>query len=67
MFSGTRTSRRASLVACRLIASMAWVRVPSASSCGTTPEVDTVIRRRDREMPSGSEMMSMASDTWSRL
>ncbi|MNU08235.1 hypothetical protein D3C72_2550470 [compost metagenome] len=55
------------MVACRLIASMAAVRSPRACSCGTTPEVETVIRRRDRAMPSLSEMMSMASATLSRL
>ena len=34
---------------------------------GTTPEVLSVMRRRDRPMPSPSEMISMASATASRL
>ena len=67
LFSGTSSSRRASLVACRLIASMAWVVLPSFSSIGTTPEVETVIRRREMPMPSLSLMISMASATWPRL
>ena len=67
LFSGTSTSRRSSLVACSEIASIAWVRSPSAFSSGTTPEVETVIRRREMAMPSPSAMMSMASATLSRL
>ncbi len=46
---------------------MAWVRVPRAWSSGTTPEVETVIRRREMAIPSPSDRMSMASATLSRL
>ena len=38
-----------------------------ASSWGTTPEVDSVIRRRDSEMPSGSMTIFIASRTFSKL
>ena len=55
------------MVACRLTASMAPVRSPSGLSSGTTPEVETVIRRFEMPMPSLSLMMSSAVATLSRL
>ncbi len=46
---------------------MAPVRSPRASSLGTTPAVETVIRRREMPIPSLSEITSRASATASRL
>ena len=46
--SGTKVSRSASLEACSEIASATGQSAASRSIMGTTPDVDTVTRRRDR-------------------
>ncbi|CFW31096.1 Uncharacterised protein [Bordetella pertussis] len=48
MLSGTSSSRSASLGACRDTASATGQSWDRRSIMGTTPEVETVTRRRDR-------------------
>ena len=64
---GTRTSRTASVVAWNDTASWQPISRAVRAISGTTPEVDRVMRRRLREMPSGSMAMRMASRTASKL
>ncbi len=52
--SGTSLSRRALLVACSETASIVPHSIPSRAISGTTPEVDTVMRRFDSDNPSPS-------------
>jgi hypothetical protein len=65
--SGTSLSRRSSRTAWSEIASMVFASAPRRSICGTTPEVETVMRRRDSDRPSGSLITPTASTTLSRL
>ena len=64
---GTSLSRTSSVVAWKLIAS--WQPISSAvrAISGTTPLVDSVIRRRDRVSPSWSITTFIASRTLSKL
>jgi hypothetical protein len=54
-------------VPCSEIASIAPISDPARTISGTTPEVDRVIRRFDSEMPSPSEITSIAFRTLSKL
>jgi hypothetical protein len=67
LFSGTNSSRSASLVACSEIASAGDSASPSGAIIGTTPEVETVMRRRDRHRPSCSVMTPSAAIRLSKL
>ena len=60
-------SRISSVVPCSEIASMVPISSPARWISGTTPEVDSVMRRFDSEMPSPSETISIASFTLSKL
>lgn len=64
---GTSTSRTASVVAWKLTASRQPISVAVRAISGTTPLVDSVIRRRPRAMPSPSITISIASRTLSKL
>ena len=65
LLMGTRTSRRSSRTACSEIASITPISRPVGSIWGTTPEVESVIRRLDRLSPSPSEAISSACLTLS--
>ena len=65
--SGTSLSRSALLVACSETASMVPHSAPSRAISGTTPEVETVMRRFDSERPSPSVRIAIASRTASKL
>jgi len=67
LFSGTSSLRRSSRTACSEIASIVPISSPSGPICGTTPEVETVMRRRPSDSPWSSEITSMASRTPSKL
>ena len=62
---GTRTSRSSSVAACKLTASLTPSSAPTRRIIGTTPEVDSVIRRREMAMPSWSMAMRRAAATLS--
>jgi hypothetical protein len=65
--SGTNSSRSSSRTAWSEIASMVLASAPRRSICGTTPEVETVMRRRDRPRPSLSDRTPIAGVTLSML
>jgi hypothetical protein len=64
---GTSLSRTSSVVAWNETASMQPISSAVRAISGTTPEVDSVIRRRDSEIPSPSIAISIASRTFSKL
>jgi hypothetical protein len=49
------------------IASMVPISWPARTISGTTPDVDSVMRRRDSDSPSPSATTSMAALTLSKL
>ena len=49
------------------MASMTPISSPARAIIGTTPEVESVMRRRESAMPSPSEAISSASLTLSKL
>ncbi len=61
---GTSTSRSSSVTACSEIASITRSASPQRLIIGATPEVDSVILRRDTAMPSGSMTIFSALATF---
>ena len=64
---GTSWSRTSSVVACSEIASSVPISAPARGISGATPDVDSVMRRRDSDSPSPSIATSIASRTPSKL
>ena len=65
LLSGTSSSRRSSVTACRLTARLTPSSRPQRSIIGTTPDVDRVIRRLEMAMPSPSMITASALATLS--
>ena len=64
---GTSLSRTSSVVAWKDTARRQPISSAHLAISGTTPEVDSVMRRRDREIPSPSMAIFIASRTLSKL
>ena len=64
---GTSRSRTSSVVAWNEIAKRQPISAPTRAISGTTPDVERVILRRDRAMPSPSIATRIASRTASKL
>ena len=67
LLMGTRTSRTSSVVAWKDTAKRQPISVAVRAISGTTPEVDRVMRRRPRAIPSLSITTFIASRTLSKL
>ena len=67
LFTGTSRSRVASSVAWKLTASRQPISSAVLAISGTMPLVDSVMRRRDRLIPSPSITTFIASRTLSKL
>ena len=67
LLMGTRRSRTSSVVAWKLTASRQPISCAVRAISGTTPLVDRVMRRRDRDRPSLSITTFIASRTFSKL
>jgi hypothetical protein len=65
--SGTKQSRRSSVTACSETASIEPISAPARARFGTTPDVDSVIRRLEMLKPSPSAITLIPSRTASKL
>ena len=67
LLSGTSVSRNSSVTACKDIAKLTPSSAPQRAIIGTTPDVDSVILRRETASPSGSIAIFIAAATLSKL
>ena len=65
--SGTSSLRNSSRTACSDTASIEPISAPARAIIGTTPEVESVMRRLEMLKPSPSAMTPIASRTASKL